>query len=407
MAEHYFSNRELSYTYHVSVATVYNWIESAKNGKLDLELYKHNGRSYVRKTASNIATLDRLVKERKKYRNRKTVKEITPRDEFFDVYSEGQRYDVVVNLEKYREVDCELNYFDSGADNWDKYVKRLATEDSSNITETLKLLGMSTEFLDELTRDYDKVNIVDIGVGNAMPVRGLIEHFLESEKLGRYMGLDISREMLDIAKRNIKEWFGGSVQFEDYILDIKRERFGQLLAEDYLKEERVANIVLFLGGTSNNFRNPDEAFRTISESLRKDDIFIYTSKLDTDNTRSSIDFSAGDTSNTLMDPIVRFVFDLLNIDEKLYEVEKGYDEELKQRYLRIRLTSAVTMNFEFDPGKQVLEFDKGDRILFWRAWHMTPKDVYERLENNGFYMLNANQTPDRQYVLTISQIRQD
>ncbi|WP_158697859.1 L-histidine N(alpha)-methyltransferase [Streptomyces prunicolor] len=407
MAAHYFTKQEITDTYGVSVPTVTNWIRSTKNGKLDLELFEQGSKTYVIRSAKNVEIIKRLVDEGKKYRPRHSFKEITPRDEFYNTYTEGQVYDIVVNLEKYREVDCELNYFDGGAENWDKYVQRLATEDSSNITETVKLLGMSTQFLDELAGEYDKVNIIDIGVGNAMPVRGLIEHYLESKKLGRYVGLDISREMLDIAGRNIKQWFGGTVQYDAYELDIKRERFGHLLAEDYLKDERVANIVLFLGGTSNNFRDPDEAFRTISESLRKDDIFIYTSKLDTDNTRSSIDFSAGDASNTLMDPIVRFVFDLLNIDEKLYEVDKGYDEELRQRYLRIRLTSAVTMTFEFGRGKQVLEFNKGDRILFWRAWHMTPKDVYERLERNGFYMLNANQNPDRQYVLTVSQIKQD
>ncbi|GGW15187.1 hypothetical protein GCM10018980_39990 [Streptomyces capoamus] len=408
MADFYYSARDLSYTYNVSVPTVYNWIEAAKIGKLDLELYEHGGRSYVRKSASNIAALERIVAERKKYRPRHAVKEITPRDEFYRVYNEAQVYDILVELEKYHEVDLEYNYFDGGANNWHEYTNRMATEGTSNsITCTVELLGLSLAYLDKLLAEYDRVNLVDIGVGNALPVRGLIEHLLKSKKLGRYIALDISPEMLHLAERNIKEWFGGEVKFEDYVLDIKHERFGHLLAEDYLKDERVANIVLFLGGTPNNFREPDDAFRAIHDSMRKDDIFISASKLDTTNTRRAIDFSAAGATDALMDPIVRFIFDMLNIDKGLYEVEKGYDEDLKQRYLRIRFTSAVAMTFKFQEGKQTLEFNKGDRILFWRAWHMTPTDIVEQLERNSFYMLYSLQTVDRQYMLNISQIKRD
>lgn len=407
MADLYYTNRNLAYTYHVSVATVYNWIEAAKNGKLDLELYDHNGKTYVRKSAKNIGTLERLVEERKKYRPRHAVKEITPRPEFYNIYTQGQIYDIVVNLEKYREVDCDYNYFDGGAENWDSYAQRLAAEKISNsVTSTTELLDVSSAYIDTLLENYDRVNIVDIGVGNALPVRGLIDHLLEEKKLGRYIALDISREMLNIAHRNINNWYGDQVVFEDYELDIKHERFGHILAEDYIKEERVANIVLFLGGTPNNFRDPDTAFRTIYDSLRKDDIFIRTSKLDTKTSRSFFDFSTGEEDKASLDMLDRFFFDLLNVDETLYEVERGFDEGLRQRYRRVRFTSALTMTFDFEEGKQVLEFNKGDRILLWRAWHMTPGDIFDQLERNGFYMLYSTQTPNRQYMLTVSQIKQ-
>jgi len=384
---------------------VYNWIDAAKNGKLDLELYEHGEKAYVRKNTRNIAILERLAKERKKYRPRQAVKEVTPRPEFYKIYNEGQIYDIVVNLEKHHEVDVEYNYFDRGADNWDQYIQRLSESDTPHYGGAIELFSLSSPYLDMILDDYDRVNIVDIGVGNAVPTRAFIKHLLDINKLGRYIALDISPEMLHIAKRNITEWFGDRVALEDYQLDITRERFGHILAEDYIKNERVANIVLFLGGTPNNFRIPDDAFRIIQDSLRKDDLFIRTSRLDTEMTRNFIDFSNSDPNDILLDPITSFIFNLLNIDSSLYEVEKGYDETLRQRYLRIRLTVAIRMNFDFSFGKQVLEFDKGDRILFWRAWQMTPTDIYAQLERNGFYMLHSTQTPDKQFILTVSQIQ--
>ena len=63
------------------------------------------------------------------------------------------------------------------------------------------------------------------------------------------------------------------------------------------------------------------------------------------------------------------------------------------------------MTFDFPVGKQILEFNKGDTILFWRAWHMAPGDIFDQLGRNGFYVLNSTQTPDRQYMLTISQAK--
>lgn len=405
MAGLYYVTSQLADTYGVSVATAHNWIKAARSGKLDLELYERNDKAYIRKSAKNVAVLKRLVEDRKKYRNSRAVTDIKPRSALYEIYSEGQIYDIILNLEKYREVDCEYNYFDGGADNWDQYVRRMVQEDAANsqTLRTKEILELSYSYIDKLLENYDKINLVDIGTGNAMPVRGLVDHLLEQGKKVRYTGLDISQAMMNIAKQNIQEWFGDQVEVEDFVLDIKHERFGHLLAETYFSGERIANLVLFFGGTSKNLRNPDDAFRTIYESLRENDFLLLTTKLDTENSRNFIDFGSGDEDDDLMDPIVRFIFDLLNINNNLYTVEKGYDEELRQRYLRIRFTSAATMTFEFAEGKQVLEFSKGDRILFWRAWHMSPSDVSEQLMRNGFYTLNSLQTTDRQYELTISQ----
>jgi hypothetical protein len=64
--------------------------------------------------------------------------------------------------------------------------------------------------------------------------------------------------MIDIARRNIEQWFKGAVPFEGLELDITHERFGNILAGDYLKkgDPKTANLVLFLG-----------ARRTTSETL--------------------------------------------------------------------------------------------------------------------------------------------
>jgi len=76
----YFKHAELARQYHVALKTVYNWIEAAKQGKIDLELIEQRARTYIVDKQSNVATLRQLAQEGKKYRNTRFQKVIIPAD---------------------------------------------------------------------------------------------------------------------------------------------------------------------------------------------------------------------------------------------------------------------------------------------------------------------------------------
>lgn len=405
----YFKNSELAYTYHVSVRTVRNWIEAVKQGKLDLDLHTHAGRQYVSNTARNIAAIERMVEDRKKYRPHRAVKIVTPRPEFYKLYNESQIYDIVSNLEIHHEIPREYNYFDGGAGNWDRFAKRMAAEDTpNNLTSTLKLLDRSEAYIDDLIRDYSKVNVVDIGVGNAMPVRPLLERLTEKKKLARYIAIDISPEMLIIAKRNIEEWFGDRVTMETYDLDITHERFRNILAEDYIRKgaEDACSLILFLGGTIQNLRKPDAALQVIHDSMGLGDYLVHSQKLDTESSRKYFDFNP-EPGNTALAPNHRLIFDLLNIDDTFYDVEMGYSPELKERFIRVRLKVALNIQFLFNLGEKIINFNKGDSILLWRARQDLALDVLNQFDRDDFHTLHSSQTSDEEYLLTISRIKRD
>lgn len=405
----YFKNSELAYTYHVSVKTVSNWIEATKQGKLDLTLHVRGERSYVTNTARNIAIIEQLVERGKKYRPHRALKVVTPKPEFYRLYNQAQIYDIVSNLEIRREIPREYNYFDGGADNWDKYAQRLAREDTpNNLTTTKRLLVQNERYIDDLLAKYKKVNIVDVGVGNALPVKDFIQHLIDEGKLGRYVAIDISKEMLQIARKNIKKWFKDSVRFEDYQLDVNYEKFSNVLAEDYItgKSNETANIIMFLGGTIQNLRKPEAALRILHDSMGINDFLIHSQKLDTETSRRYFDFNLQPGSSSLA-PNHRFIFDLLNIDPSFYEVEMGFDSDKKERYIRVRLKIALTLKFDFEIGQRILELDKGDTILLWRAWQKTALDVTKEIDKGEFYLLQSSQTDDQEYILTISRIKRN
>src|SRR6266702_5830844 len=184
----YFKNPELARLHHITLRTVLNWIEAAKQGKLDLTLHTENGKSYVATTARNVATIKQLVEDRKKYRNSRAVKVVSPRPEFYRLYSEAQIYDIVTNLEIHHEIPRQYNYFDGGATYWAEYADRLGHESAPNIlNSTVKLLDKNQGYIDHLMSRYERVNVIDIGVGNAAPAKEFIGHLLEEGLLGRYI----------------------------------------------------------------------------------------------------------------------------------------------------------------------------------------------------------------------------
>lgn len=405
----YFKNRELAETYHVSDRTIRNWIEETKRGKLSLALHEQGGRIFIANTTKNLNTIEGLVSDRKKFRPHHTFKAITPAPEFYKVFSQGQIYDIVSSLEIHHEIPREYNYFNGGAGSWDKFATRLANEETPNVLKaTIELLDKNQNYIDDLLKNHRRVNIVDIGVGNALPVKELVAHLIDKDVLGRYIAIDISDGMLQMAERNLKRWFGDKINFEGYQQDINYDRFSNILAEEYIKADAdsTLNLILVLGGTLSNFRNPDAALRIIHDSMGLRDLIIYTNKLDTPSTRRYFDFNVTPGGTTIA-PTHRLVVDLLNIDDSCYELDLGYDEQSHQRFERIMFKQALSIRFDFDEGERIVNFNKGDSLLIWRAWQMSSLDFIHQFDRNDFYMLHSSQTDDQEYILTVSRVKSE
>jgi len=402
----YFKHQELVDKYHVSLKTVHNWIDAAKQGKLELELYDQNGRVYVLNSPGNRATLNSLMEQGKKYRNSRFHKVAMPTKEFYDLYSRKQILDIITNLNVHHEIPRQYNYFDGGAVNWDKFVQRMAKEDAPNLLKsTIELVHANMGAIDLLLEGRKRINVIDLGPGNALPVKELLTHLLDRNALHRYVAVDISESMLHIAKRNISEWFGDRVKFEGHLRDITYERFDDLLVDDMLDKnaDDTINLVLLLGATPMNFRAPSDALRVVYSSMGKDDLLIYTDKPDSEAERRYFDFNP-QPGTTMLSPNHRFIFDLLNIDESFYDVEMGFNEQKAVRYIRVRLKVALTIKFKFSSGERSVNLEKGDTILLWRVWHMSAVEIISFFEETGLMLLQSSLTKNREYLLTISGV---
>lgn len=406
----YFKHSELANQYHVSLKTIHNWISAAKENRLDLKLHEAKSGTYVASTSENAAILGVLAEKGKKYRNSLHNKTIRPTSEFFSLYSERQILDIIKNLNTYREIPRQYNYLGRGANNWDDWLKKLEKDTSPNLLKgTVALLLQNMSAIDHLIEDDTRVNVIDLGVGNALPAKELLRHLLSKNILHRYIAIDISTSMLDIAENNIKAWFGDKVSMEKYARDITHERFDDIIIKDMLDHtaEKTINIVLLLGATPNNFPSFTSCFSVAYGSMSKNDLLIYTNKLDTEASRRYFDFSADPNNNirpgiSALSPSHKYLLDLMNITPEMYDVETGFDEKKYMRYIRIRLKTAITLQFEHRSISRSVSLEKGDTLLMMRYWHHSAQEIISIFESIGFMLLHSNMTNDRQFFLSIS-----
>ncbi len=149
-----------------------------------------------------------------------------------------------------------------------------------------------------------------------------------------------------------------------------------------------------------------DVLRVIYNSMGDTDILVYTRKPDTRAARRYFDFNPDKTTTTLS-PIYSFVLNLLGIDRSLYDVEMGFNEDTRMRYVRIRLKASLSICFKFEDSEQEVKLEKGDTILLLRVWHQTVLELISQFDGVGFNLLHSSLTKDKEYLLTVSGIVPD
>ena len=403
----FFKNTELAIRYNISEATVRNWIRSSKEGKLKLELIESRARSYVANSISNIALIDTLVQQNRKYRNTNAIKTVSPTDELLRVFDNKQVHDIVRNLELHREIPRQYGYFAEAAGEWDEYInKQMAAEVPSVVRSCGELLDANFGYIDQRTAKYKKINLIDVGVGNGVPVRRLISHLRGTGKLGRYVALDFSEDMLNITKRHMKEWFGDDFSFEGHQFDMTQNRFTSILTKgDAIDEPETINLVLLLGATPNNLRIPEDAFRNVCESMAPHDLLVYTDRVETTVEPPEWFRHSYEEAPKKFELLGRhrFVLDRLGITESFYDARVGFDVKGRRKYACAKLKFALNLKLDLGGKEKIVQFEKGDNILVWQCWRWTSSKLIDILESCGFYVAHLSQTEDR-YVVVVAEI---
>lgn len=405
----YFRNTDVAKKFNISQKTVGNWVEAARLKKLNLQLTKVEDKYHIINNSHNLNLLDNLAQKGKKYKNKKFVQTIEPKPEFYNIFTENEILDIIFNLEVYKELPFEYSYFGEGAEYWDKYVNKRYTQPGyNNLKDTMELLGVNTTYISNITKDSSAINIIDLGPGNGQPGSKLIQHFYQNKTLNKYIGADLSPNMLKILEKNLKSIFNNDIHIEKYIKNLHKDTLIDLTYFIPVKEglDNLTNLLLFLGGTVKNFRNINKAFALIHESMNKNDILVCDGKLDSINSRNHFDFGVND-NNPSLDEQDQYLLQLLNLADDFYETKFFYDEKYNSRYIKIKFTVDIDINFKIKDIERIVSFDVNDELIVWRAIHQTYDDIINTFKRNHFDILQTTKSLSGEQLMVIAKIKQD
>lgn len=387
----------------VTARTIYNWIDAAMLGDNDLEILQHDGKKSLANTVNNIEELERLYKKRSAYHPRNQIT-IHPTDDFYKVFSATDIFNIIKNIETYSEIPRQYNYYSTGSKYWSTYTSELIEKNSTNImSSTIDLLRQQEHYIADILKKYDDVNIIDIGVGNAEPIKPFLTFLYNTKKLKNYIGLDISKSMLSIAEKNILDWFPKKLKTRFLQYDVAKEQFIGVTEEYSQTKRKVINCVLLLGGTLANMRDMDFCYRNIHYSMTSSDLLIHVTRLDSQHSRQQFSFYNSQINKGLPD-IHRYVLDLLNISPDLYTVTTGFDSHKNERFEKILFKKRIELVIKTKSGNKKIQFNEKQSLQTWRGRHLAQQDTFNLLKNNGFNLQLACTSSDGQYLLTISKI---
>jgi uncharacterized SAM-dependent methyltransferase/transposase len=400
--KNYYKNIEISRKFGVNPTTVTNWIEASKKDKNQLQLVQIKDRDYILKKEHNDIIIENLVQSSKKYKHKSQRKVVKAKPEFFETFTPEEIAEIINGIEIYGEIPHKFTYVGGGAESWAEYVERSVSNKIVNtITNTQYLLDKAKNIiLSEVAPS--KLNIIDIGCGDIIPVKTFLEYLISKKLLKDYIAYDISQEMLDLAKKNINTWFGNGIKVSYARRDINYDHIEDLLfySKRNQKFKNSENLILFLGSTVENQFNYMEPLRNIGSKITFDDIFVLGITLNNNRSKSYFDFTDKASFNLRS---FRTWKDLFNLSDEDFEIEFMYDSQQSSRLLQITPKKDIEIIFKNEQIDTSVEVNKGTKLTIWRHSHHTLPGIINDMDSVGLDVKHVLTSPDETHAMLIAK----
>jgi len=311
---------------------------------------------------------------------------VSPSDAFYRTYTAAQVEAVVAALDERAEFPYELTYLGSGGSALWHAGETAAGPDAAVREDQDSLLTQYTPELLALAPASRPVRVVDLGPGTARPVSGLLRRLLDQSRLEGYRGIDLSPELLEVARKHLLTAFPEVAEdFDLRVGDFTGPDLGQVLAaadDPYQGDPGPVRYVVLAGGTLFNFADPGRVLRHVGEAMREEDVLVLTLRVDTGVDRPP--FMDRVSVGGPYKPQQLSGLDLLGIDRSWYVPETGYDRERSEVFVRVRFTQPVAIEFTVERRLRTVKFSAGDTVAVWRYHYLDREAVVDQLARNGF-----------------------
>jgi uncharacterized SAM-dependent methyltransferase len=185
------------------------------------------------------------------------------------MFSHRQLSELITAIKGRSEIPLKFSYITKkGTKVWDRIAKlRGVNPRGINSVESNLLSAKADAFLSSF-KNLKKLNIIDIGPGNASPVMLLLNRLNDMGVEFRYVPVDISMEMLNLAEKNVRKAFP-NIPIKKVQLDFELGNFPEITYD--LRKNGYQNFMLFLGSTLGNQSDRNRVLTNFRDSMTSDD----------------------------------------------------------------------------------------------------------------------------------------
>jgi len=309
------------------------------------------------------------------------------------MFTRKQEFELITSIKATGEIPLKFSYLADGAKNWQAISNlRYNSENTINSNESILLKKRIKDIISTYNLTNLKLNIIDIGCGTGDPIISILDYLKENNILFRYVPVDISESMLNLAKENISKRY--SVDVLPFNLDYEQGQFSDIIYN--LKKDGYSNLLCFLGSTLGNHFNKDRVLTNIRDSMSADDYLILgvelTNTYKIDNLLKN--YNIKEVYNLSM-----FIPRYMGIKDEFIDSTISWNQLLNQVESKVFFKKEVVSKI----GTETIKFEKEDNLLLFRSYKFTMDSIVKILQETGFRIELLTTSLKKDYVLTLVQ----
>jgi uncharacterized SAM-dependent methyltransferase len=385
----FYKNSELAEEFSVSSMTISRYIDSAKTGHNDLELYHHGNDYKIRKTELNYQIIKMLVGDKSKFKNPTRFKTITPTDNFYTKYTFNNQLEITRELKNSKMINSKFAYLGNNIDNYSQYQQSR----KKNLIRAEILNNNLTFFINYAIKNQIKYNLIELGSMDLVSSKDFIQELANHNLIESFLALDISESLLELNKSVFNSYFS-NINYNSEVVDIEQEDLYEYILENKYQSAdstHTINLFLLIGSTSANFIIPNRVYRNISDALQEGDFLVLDLIKDYPEIEKNKIY---DTSSLFYKFIITPLKDLGFSDEDVI-LRSVYDKAHNLRNVVAVMND--NLNLKFNNVTEPLELKKGSEITL-SINRTSYEEEMKRVSGYNFDLINMNTSINLDYI---------
>jgi uncharacterized SAM-dependent methyltransferase len=322
-----------------------------------------------------------------------------PSSEFYSLFSTEEILAIIYTLEVQREIPLKYSYKGRGAKSWDEfYLKYIIPKWYRTSNVEIDLLKDNFEYINTNTQANEKINIVDVGAGNSYPVKQFISRLNKLGKINQYTALDISQELLNVSRKNFKNWFP-LIEFKSSTIDIEDSCI--IENESDFVNDNTAKIILHLGVTIGNHQNRAKVLKNFRDSMEKKDFLIFTNET---GSNSQWDGRVRGGCKYHVEEVYEWIKNKFGIKTEDCELLRKYDLATDSIVANMKFRHNYTINFNSIDINKNIEISEGEEITIWRHHKYEIPKLIQELEQAGLKLVHYSTDKYKSHIMVICKI---